>query len=49
MIDDDFANYEILKKYGIKTILFDDKNMYPDVEERVSSWSDIEYILGNLE
>ena len=48
MIDDDHANYEVFKKHGIKTILFDDKNLYPDVKDRVDSWEDVEYILRNL-
>ncbi len=48
MIDDDFANYEVLKKYGIKAILFDDKNMYPEVKDRVTSWEDVEYVLKSM-
>ena len=48
MIDDDFANYEVFKKHGIKTILFDDKNLYPEVKERATSWEDVEYILKEM-
>lgn len=48
MIDDDFANYEVFKKYGIKTVLFDDKNLYPDVKDRVTSWKDIELYIKNM-
>lgn len=45
MIDDDFANYEALVEAGIKTILFDDKNMYPEVAGRVTSWREVEEVL----
>ena len=48
MIDDDFANYEVFKKHGIKTILFDDKNLYQEVKERATSWEDVEYILKEM-
>lgn len=48
MIDDDFANYEVFKKYGIKTILFDDKNMYPEVKDRVTSWEELGLELNKM-
>lgn len=48
MIDDDFANYEVFVKYGIKTFLFDDKNMYPDVVNRVTSWEEIEEVIKEI-
>lgn len=45
MIDDDIANYEALVEKGINVFLFDDKNMYPEVKNRVTSWKDIEELL----
>ena len=45
MIDDDIANYEALVEKGINAFLFDDKNMYPEVKNRVTSWKDIEELL----
>lgn len=48
MIDDDFANYEVFVEQGVKTILFDDKNMYPEVTNRVTSWKELEEVLMNF-
>ena len=48
MIDDDFANYEVFVEQGVKTILFDDKNMYSEVTNRVTSWKELEEVLMNF-
>lgn len=47
MIEDSYFNYEHLKQNNIKTILFDEKEKYPNVETRVSNWNEIEKIFEN--
>ena len=47
MIEDSYFNFERLKQNNIKTILFDEKEKYPNVETRVSNWNEIEKIFEN--
>lgn len=41
IIDDDIKNYDVLKAAGIRVLLFDDKEKYLDINDRVGSWDEV--------
>ena len=45
MIEDSKYNVDKLNENNIKTILFDEKNKYNDIENRINSWKEISKIL----
>lgn len=48
MIDNDPYNYKIISSYGVKCLLFDDKERYDIKNDYVTSWKEIEkYIERN--
>lgn len=47
MIDDDPYNYKKISAYGIKCLLFDDREKYDMKEDYVTSWLDIEKYIEN--
>lgn len=45
MIEDSIYNYNKLKENNINTILFDENNNYPNINNRISSWNKIDKVL----
>lgn len=48
MIEDNRYNYDRLVSNNIKTILYDEHNENLDVEHRVSSWKELEYLIYRM-
>ena len=48
MIDDSLYNYQMLTQNNIKTILFDDKNKYDIINNKVQNWYQIIDLINKL-
>jgi len=47
MLEDNLYNYEMLTKANINTVLYDESNKYPKINNKINNWLDFKKILIN--